>query len=164
MELFEQVPELDAVIVPVGGGGLLSGMTLAYRELNPAVRMFAAEPLGADDAYRSKQAGELILQTGPDTIADGLLTSLGERTWPVIRDCVEEVICVDDDQIRQAMRLMWERMKTVIEPSAATAVAVALSPTFQQRPEMARVGVLLTGGNVDLEALPWMQGSGSDRA
>jgi len=164
LELFEQVPDLDAVIVPVGGGGLLSGMTLAYRELNPTVRMFAAEPLGADDAYRSKQAGELIAQTGPNTIADGLLTSLGERTWPVIRDCVEEVIRVDDDQIRQAMRLMWERMKTVIEPSAATAVAVALSPTFQQRTGMARVGVLLTGGNVDLEALPWMQGSGSSRA
>jgi threonine dehydratase/serine racemase len=157
LELFEQAPDLDAIVVPVGGGGLLSGITLAYRELNPAVRMYAAEPLGADDAYRSKAAGELILQTSPNTIADGLLTSLGERTWPVIRDCVDEIIRVDDDQIMHAMRLMWERMKTVIEPSAATSVAAVLSDRFRQLEGLERVGVLLTGGNVDLDSLPWMQ-------
>ena len=119
--------------------------------------MFAAEPLGADDAYRSKQAGEWILQTGPKTIADGLLTSLGERTWPVIRDCVESVIRVDEDEIIQSMRLMWERMKVVIEPSAATSVAVAMKPAFRELAGIQRVGILLTGGNVDLNALPWMK-------
>jgi threonine dehydratase/serine racemase len=156
LELVEQVSDLDAIIVPVGGGGLISGIALALRELAPSVRVFAAEPTGADDAYRSKQAGQLIPQTDPNTLADGLLTSLGERTWPVLCDHVEQVICVDDDAIVEAMRRIWERMKIVIEPSSATAVAAALSETFCLLDNMSRVAVVLSGGNVDLDRLPWV--------
>src|SRR5262249_19846678 len=96
VELMEQVPDLDAIIAPVGGGGLLSGVALAAHYLRPGLRVFAAEPAGADDAYRSKAAGQLIPQTGPHTIADGLLTSLGDLTWPVVRDLVERIIRVEE--------------------------------------------------------------------
>jgi threonine dehydratase len=159
LELVKQVEHLDAVIVPVGGGGLISGITLALRELAPHVRVFAVEPHGADDAARSKAAGEHILQTAPNTIADGLLTSLGELTWPVIRDLVEEVLLVDDDEISAAMRLIWERMKLVVEPSAATVLAAVLQPSFQKREGLERLGLVLSGGNVDLSKLPWSAGA-----
>src|SRR5262249_18440747 len=119
LELLEQVAELDVIIAPVGGGGLVSGICLAARGLDPSVRIVAAEPAGADDAARSKVAGTRIPQTGPRTIADGLLTSLGELTWPVIRDQVERVVTVREDEIVAAMRLAWERAKLLIEPSAA---------------------------------------------
>ena len=153
LELVEQVPDLDAVIAPVGGGGLVSGIALALRELAPRVRILAAEPAGADDAARSKAAGHRIPQSGPDTIADGLLTSLGDLTWPVVRDLVERIVVVDDAQILAAMRLVWERAKLVIEPSAATAVAAAL--TLPDDLAGARLAVVLSGGNVDLDRLPW---------
>jgi len=159
LELVEQVEHLDAVIVPVGGGGLISGITLALRELAPHIRVFAVEPHGADDAARSKAAGEHILQTGPNTIADGLLTSLGELTWPVVRDLVEEVLLVDDEEITAAMRLIWERMKLVVEPSAATVLAAVLHPSFQEREGLQRLGLVLSGGNVDLSKLPWSTGA-----
>ena len=155
LELVEQVEALDAVIVPVGGGGLLGGITLALRELAPDIRVFAAEPAGADDASRSLAASELIPQVGPNTIADGLLTSLGQLTWPIIRDCVEDVLVVDDDAIADAMRMVWERMKLVIEPSAATAVAAAWAPAFQRLEGISRVAIVISGGNVDLGKLPW---------
>jgi len=156
LELLSQVDDLDALIVPVGGGGMLSGITLAARELKPGIRIFAAEPLGADDAARSKAAGQLIPQTAPDTVADGLRTSLGENTWPIVRDLVEEVIVVEEDAILQATRMIWERMKLVIEPSAGVGVAVALSDHFRALQGIDRVGVVLCGGNVDLDRLPWM--------
>jgi len=155
LELMEQVPDLDAVIGPVGGGGMLSGVTLAVRGLDSTVRVFAAEPAGADDAARSKATGVFVPQTAPDTIADGLLTSMGQLTWPVIRDEVEGVLTVDDDAIVAAMRLVWERAKLVIEPSAAVAVAVALGEEFRTLDGLHRVGVVITGGNVDLDRLPW---------
>ena len=155
LELCEQQPDLDAVIVPVGGGGLLSGIALALRELAPAVKVFAAEPTGADDAYRSKAAGRLVPQTAPDTVADGLLTSLGQWTWPVVRDVVDEVLLVDDAAILTSMRLVYERMKLVVEPSAAVPLAAALLPSFRQRSGLERVGIILSGGNVDVERLPW---------
>ena len=155
LELLEQVPGLDAIITPVGGGGLLSGVTLAAKGINPAMRIFAAEPKGADDAARSKAAGTLIPQTGPHTIADGLLTSLGDLTWPVLRDLVERVITVSEEEIVAAMRVAWERAKLLIEPSAAVAVAVTLSAEFRGLEGMRRVGVVLSGGNVNLDALPW---------
>jgi len=158
LELHEQVPGLDAVVAPVGGGGLLSGVALATRELSPSTRVFAGEPTGADDAARSKAAGRFLPQTAPDTIADGLLTSLGEHTWPVIRDLVEEVITVDDDATVQAMRLIWERMKLVVEPSAAVALAAVLSGRFRTLRGIERVGVVLSGGNLDLGHLPWKTG------
>ena len=158
LELFEAVPDLDAVCIPVGGGGLLSGITLALRELNPNIRIFAAEPEGADDAARSKAAGTLIPQTGPNTIADGLKTSLGTYTWPVVRDLVEDVITIDESAIKDAMFLIWERMKVVIEPSAAVAPAVVMGETFKKLKGIERVGLVLCGGNLDLTDLPWMKG------
>jgi threonine dehydratase/serine racemase len=155
VELLGEISDLDAVIAPVGGGGLLSGVCIGAKGLRPVVRVFGAEPLGADDAARSKAAGELIPQTGPKTIADGLLTSLGDLTWPVIRDQVEAIITVREEDIIRAMRLMWERAKLLIEPSSAVAVAAALTPEFRAVEGLARVGVVLSGGNVDLDRLPW---------
>lgn len=152
LELVEQVAGLDAVVVPVGGGGLISGITLALRSVAPQIRVFAAEPAGADDAYRSKRAGMWIPQTDPHTVADGLLTSLGTNTWPVVRDLVEAVFTVDEAAIMGATRLVWERMKVVIEPSAAVPLAVVLSERFKELTGLARVGVVFSGGNVDLES------------
>ena len=155
LELLEQVEDLDAIVAPIGGGGMISGISIAAKGVDPSVRVFAAEPAGADDAARSMAAGRLIPQTAPHTIADGLLTSLGEWTWPIIRDHVERVITVADQQIITAMRLVWERMKTIIEPSAAVAVAAVLSDEFRSQEGIARVGVVFSGGNVDLDRLPW---------
>jgi threonine dehydratase/serine racemase len=155
LELLEQVPDLDAIVTPVGGGGLLSGVCVAAKALKPALRVFAAEPAGADDAARSLAAGRLIPQTGPRTIADGLLTSLGALTWPIIRDHVEAVVTVSEEEIVRALRLAWERAKLLIEPSAAVAVAAALADSFKARPGLGRVGVVLSGGNANLDRLPW---------
>jgi threonine dehydratase/serine racemase len=155
VELLAQVPNLDAVVGPVGGGGLISGLCIGAKGVRPAVRVFAAEPLGADDAARSKAAGTLVPQTGPKTVADGLLTSLGTLTWPVVRDQVEAVLTVPEDEIVRAMRLAWERAKLLIEPSSAVALAAVLSPEFRALAGLQRVGVVLSGGNVDLDHLPW---------
>ena len=155
LELLDQIPQLDAIVTPVGGGGLLSGTCIAAKGLNPAIRIFAAEPLGADDAARSMAAGRLILQTGPDTIADGLLTSMGDLTWPIIRDHVERVVTVSEGEIVAAMRLAWERAKLLIEPSAAVAIAAVLSDEFKALAGIESVGVVLSGGNVDLDHMPW---------
>lgn len=155
LELLEQVPELDAIVAPVGGGGLMSGICLATRGIHPSVRLFAAEPAGADDAARSVASGTLIPQTAPRTIADGLLTSLGELTWPIIRDHVERVLTVSEKQIITAMRLAWERAKLLIEPSSAVALAAVLSEEFKAIPRLQRVGIVLSGGNATLDRLPW---------
>ncbi|HVN83419.1 MAG TPA: pyridoxal-phosphate dependent enzyme [Candidatus Binatia bacterium] len=155
LELLDQVTDLDAIVAPVGGGGLLAGICIAAKALRPAIRIVAAEPSGADDAARSLAAGRLIPQTAPQSIADGLLTSLGELTWPIIRDHVERVITVSDSEIVTAMRLAWERAKLLIEPSAAVAVAAVLSEAFRSLNGVNRVGVVLSGGNVDLDHLPW---------
>ena len=157
LELLAEVPDVDAVIAPVGGGGLISGVSIAARGIRPDLRLFAAEPLGADDAARSRAAGTRIPQTAPATIADGLLTSLGERTWPVIRDLLDDIVTVREDEILAAMRLAWERAKLLIEPSSAVAIAAVLTPAFRARPGLGRVGVILSGGNVDLDRLPWAQ-------
>jgi threonine dehydratase len=155
LEMLETLSDLDAIIAPIGGGGLMAGVALAAKALKPTIRLFAAEPLGADDAARSKSAGILIPQTTPDTIADGLLTSMGELTWPVVRDLVEAVVTVKEDEIVQAMRLTWERAKLLIEPSSAVTVAAVLTPAFRGLPGLAKVGVVLSGGNVNLDRLPW---------
>jgi threonine dehydratase len=155
LELLEQVPDLDAVVAPVGGGGLLAGICIAVRGTAPGVRLFGAEPAGADDAARSLAAGRRLLQTDPRTIADGLLTSLGERNWPILRDALEAIPTVGDDEIVAAMRLLFERAKQVVEPSGAVALAAVLAEDFRRRPGLARVGVVLSGGNADLDALPW---------
>ena len=155
LELLEQVPDLEAVIAPVGGGGLMSGLAVALRGLAPHVRVFAAEPLGADDAARSMAAGERIPQTGPKTIADGLRTSLGEPNWEIVRDHVERIFTVSEDEIVAAMRLAWERAKILIEPSAAVPLAAVLGDAFRAEPGLRRVAVVFSGGNADLDKLPW---------
>ena len=164
LELLDAVPDLDAVLAPVGGGGLLSGTALAVAGLvsadlvstGPAqrVKVYGAEPANADDAYRSLQAGHIIPSEDPVTVADGLRTSLGSLTFPIIREHATGILTVAEADIVRAMRLVWERMKIVIEPSAAVPVAALLT----RREEIAgrRIGVLLSGGNVDLERLPWM--------
>ncbi len=152
LELHAQAPDLDAVVVPVGGGGLVSGVALAMRELAPDVHVFAAEPEGADDAARSRAEGRLIPQTAPNTVADGLRTSLGEHTWPVVRDVVTDVLVVGDDAILDAMRLIWTRLKQVVEPSAAVPLAAVLGGLPAR---YRHVGIVLSGGNVDPEKLPW---------
>ncbi len=160
LELFDQVAELneslDAVITPVGGGGLLGGTCLAARGLDSSIRIFAGEPAGADDAARSFAAGELIPQIGPNTIADGLLTSLGQRNWGIIQQHVEQIVTVSDDEIVAAMRLLWERAKLLVEPSSAVALAAVLGGPFKATINVESVGVVLSGGNVDLERLPWL--------
>ncbi len=158
LELLEEVPVLDAIITPVGGGGLISGVSIACRELAPGIKVLGAEPTGADDAARSMEAGEWIPQQAPSTIADGLLTSLGDLTWPIIRDHVERIVRVDDTAIISAMQLFWQRAKLVIEPSAATALAAVLGDSLDDLP-LKRVGIILSGGNVDLEELPWQGGA-----
>jgi threonine dehydratase len=154
VELMEEVPDLDVVMAPVGGGGLLSGTALAVKALIPEARVIAAEPTGADDAARSLAAGHIIPSVEPDTVADGLLTSLGERNFPIIKKNVSAIWTVGDPEIIAAMRLIWERMKIVIEPSAAVCLAAILA-----RPGEVvglRIGIILSGGNVDLDRLPWL--------
>ncbi len=154
LELLEDVPDLDEVMAPVGGGGLLSGTALVVKAMAPEARIIAAEPIGADDAARSLAAGHIIPSVEPDTVADGLLTSLGERNFPIIKENVSAIWTVGDPEIIAAMKLIWERMKIVIEPSAAVCPAAVLA-----RPaEVAglRMGIILSGGNVDLDRLPWL--------
>ncbi len=155
LELLDEVPTLDGIVAPIGGGGLMSGTCIAGRGVKPEIRFFGCEPTGADDAARSLAAGELIPQTNPDTICDGLLTSMGELTWSIIRDHVEAIFTVSDEQVIEAMRLVMQRMKIVIEPSAAVAVAAVLSDQFKSLTGLARLGVIISGGNVDLDRLPW---------
>ncbi len=155
LELLEDCPELDAVVAPVGGGGLLSGALLAARLVSPGIRVFGAEPAAADDAYRSKLAGVRQTQPPPVTIADGLRTTLGDLPWPLIRDGVEAIFTVTEAEIAAAMKLVWERMKLVIEPSAAVGVAVVLSKPFCDLTDLRRVGVILCGGNVSLDDRYW---------
>ncbi|HSJ96000.1 MAG TPA: pyridoxal-phosphate dependent enzyme [Myxococcota bacterium] len=154
LERLEQAGPLDAIVAPVGGGGLVAGTAIAATAVQPGIRIFAAEPAGADDAARSKRAGVRIPQTAPDTVADGLITSLGELTWPILRDRVEDVLTVSELEILAALRLAWERAKLLIEPSAAVALAAVLSERFRALDGMARVGVILTGGNVDFDRMP----------
>ena len=155
LEMIEDLGTLDAIIAPIGGGGLMSGTCIATRSLLPETKLFGAEPAGADDAYRSLKEGKIIPQTNPDTICDGLLTSLGEYTWNILKDHLEAIYTVTDDEVINAMRLIWERMKIIIEPSSATAVAVALKSEFKGLEGLEKVGIILTGGNVELSKLPF---------
>ena len=148
MELLDEVKELDVIIVPVGGGGLLSGTALAVKHFSPTTKVIAGEPAGSDDAYRSMQTGK-IEPAQSQTIADGLLTTLGDKTFPIIYELVSEVITANDEQIVDAMRLVWERMKIIIEPSCAVPLASLLKE--KERFKGQQVGIILTGGNVDLE-------------
>jgi threonine dehydratase len=153
LELLEQVADLDVIITPVGGGGLLSGTSIAATETKKGIRVIAGEPEMADDAFQSMQAGKIIPSKNPKTIADGLLTSLGTLTFPIICDRVEQVVTVSEQGIIDAMKFIWERAKIVIEPSAAVAVGVLWEKKIDLNG--LKVGVILSGGNVDLEKLPW---------
>lgn len=153
LELLEQAGPLDALVGPVSGGGLLSGLCLAAAALAPQTEVWGAEPALADDAFRSFREGRLLANTNPATIADGLRASLSERTFGIIRRHARGIITVTEEQIIAAMRLVWERMKLVVEPSGVVPLAAVLAAPEQFRGR--RVGVIFTGGNVDLNKLPW---------
>jgi threonine dehydratase len=151
LEYFQQVPDMDIIMAPVGGGGLLSGTALATQFISPETRVIAAEPELADDAYRSFKTGALVPAGPPLTIADGLLTSLGDITFPVIMEHVSDIVTVSEANIIAAMRNIWERMKIVVEPSGAVPLGAVM-----QHPEMFKdrhVGIILSGGNVDLQKM-----------
>ena len=154
LELIEDKPGLDLIIAPVGGGGLLSGTALACEYFSPGTKVIAAEPAGADDAFQSFSQKKFIPSVHPETIADGLRTSLGSLTFPIISNLVSEIITVTDDITIQAMKLVWERMKIIIEPSSAVALAIVLQ--HKQKFAGQKIGIIISGGNVDLMHLPWM--------
>ncbi|NGQ90702.1 pyridoxal-phosphate dependent enzyme [Rhodobacter sp. HX-7-19] len=155
-ELMEQVEGLDAVVAPIGGGGMISGTCLTLSSIAPGVEIYAAEPVNADDAARSFRAGHIIADDAPDTVADGLKVPLKELTWHFLRTYATDVLTATEEEIVEAMKLHWKRMKIVIEASCSVPLAVILKNPERFRGK--RVGVILTGGNVDLDKLPWMKG------
>ena len=154
-ELIEQVENLDAIVAPIGGGGMISGTCLTLSNLAPEIKIYAAEPEQADDAYRSFKAGHIIADDAPVTVADGLKVPLKDLTWHFVSTYVTDIFTASEDEIIAAMKLTWKRMKIVMEPSCA----VPLATILKNRDVFAgkRVGVVITGGNVDLDKLPWMQ-------
>lgn len=154
VELLEQAPDLDVLLAPVSGGGLLSGIAVAARTLRPAVRVVGVEPSGADDAARSLRAGRIVPCERPTTIADGLRATIGVRPFAEFRRYVDDIITVSDAAIVSAMRHIWEVMKIIVEPSGAAAYAAVAAGRLEVRGR--RVGVVLSGGNLDLESLPWI--------
>ena len=153
LELHEEVPDLHAILAPVGGGGLFSGTAVATRGLRPGCEIIGVEPLAADDAWRSLKAGHIEVLTPPDTIADGLRATLGPLTFAIIRTQADGIVRVSEAAIISAMRFAWEHMKIIIEPSSAVVVAALRERLVEVKGR--RVGVILTGGNVDLDHLPW---------
>lgn len=153
LELLEQVEALDLIICPVGGGGLISGCALAAKGMQPDITVIGAEPSGADDTARSLARGQIIDSFTPDTIADGLRGKVGQLNFQIIRKLVAEVVTVTDEEIIEAMRMIWQLMKLVVEPSSATVLAAVI----KERNRLAgrRIGLVLSGGNVDLDHLPW---------
>jgi threonine dehydratase len=152
-ELLEDVPDLDVVIAPVSGGGLLSGTAIASKGIRPQVRVIGAEPKNAEDAFQSLRAGKIIPCPPPDTIADGLRATLAPRTFAILQSFVDDISTVTEEEIVASMRLLWERMKLVVEPSGAISAAPALNRRIGA--EGKRIGIILSGGNVDLAALPF---------
>lgn len=148
-ELIEEVPDISNMIAPVGGGGLLAGTALSTHYFSNGATIFAAEPTGADDAYRSLLTGSIVASINPKTIADGLLTSLGEKNFPIIKEMVNSILTVEESEILHAMRLIWERLKIIVEPSSATVFAAVIKrkDLFSGK----KTGLILSGGNVDLE-------------
>lgn len=153
LELLEEIPDLDAIVAPVGGGGLLSGTAIAARGVKASIAAYGAEPAGADDAWRSLQAGRIIPQTDPRTIADGLRSSLGAKTFAVLSTMVDEIATASEEAIVRAMRLTWDKLKLIVEPSSAVPLAALLERKLPVAGR--RVGIVLSGGNVDLDRLPW---------
>lgn len=153
LELVDQVADLDAVIAPIGGGGMVSGTCLALSNVAPHIRIYAAEPEQADDAYRSLAAGHIIADDAPETIADGLKVPLKDLTWHFVHNHVTEILTVSEAEIILAMELIWKRLKIVMEPSSAVPLAAILKNPDKFAGQ--RVGIVITGGNVDLQKLPW---------
>jgi threonine dehydratase len=153
VELLEDIPDLDIVMCPVGGGGLLSGTAIAAKSMRPKIKVIAVEPANADDAAQSFRAGRRIVTEKKFTIADGLRTNVGERTFPIIQRYVDDIVTVSEEAIVSSMRTIWETMKIIIEPSAAVPYAAIQEGKIEVAGK--RVGIILTGGNVDLDALPW---------
>jgi threonine dehydratase len=149
LELIEEAGALDFILAPLGGGGLLSGTAITSKSLLPKIHVIGCEPENADDAYRSKKVGYIIPSVKPRTIADGLLTSLGDKTFPVIRDMVDEIVLVTEEEIVLGMKIIYERMKIVVEPSSAVTLAALLSRRLDVKNK--KVGIILSGGNVDLD-------------
>ncbi|HEX4479965.1 MAG TPA: pyridoxal-phosphate dependent enzyme [Rudaea sp.] len=152
-ELLEEVPDLDAIVTPIGGGGLIGGTSIVARGIKPGIRLFGAEPEGASDAFESLRAGERRVDLEPKTISDGLRATIGAINFDLLREFGVEVVMASDAETVAAMRLMWERLKIIVEPSSA----VALAAILRNRDRFAglHVGVIVTGGNVDLDQLPW---------
>ena len=158
LELIDQVKDLDCVVAPIGGGGMISGTCLTVSHLAPSIEIYAAEPKQADDAYRSFKAGHIIVDDAPVTVADGLKVPLKDLTWHFVSNHVTDILTASEQEIIDAMKLTWQRMKMVIEPSCAVPLAVIL-----KNPDLFRgkkVGVIITGGNVDLDKLPWITATG----
>lgn len=153
IEFLEEIPDLEVIITPVGGGGLLAGTALAAKQINPQIEVYAGEPKGADDAYHSLKTGIIQPSINPVTIADGLKTQLGDKNFPIIQEYVNAIIRVEESEIIHAMKWIWERMKIVIEPSSAVAVAAVLKEKqiFLNK----KIGIIISGGNVELEKLPF---------
>jgi threonine dehydratase len=153
LELLEDQPDLEAIIAPIGGGGLMSGTSICAKGIDIKIRVIGAEPANADDAFRSFRSGILMPSDNPVTVADGLLTSLSELTFSIIRSNVDDIVTVTENSIKECMLLIWERMKIIIEPSSATVLAV-----LKENPSLLRghrIGLILSGGNVDLRKLPF---------
>lgn len=159
LELLEDVPDLTDILCPVGGGGLLSGISVTTKSVNPEIRVLGVEPAGADDAARSLAAGRIIPSTSPNTIADGLRSSLGELTFAEIQHHVDGIVTVSESEIIHAMRTIWEVMKIIVEPSGAVAYGALVDGQLDLAGR--RVGIILTGGNLDLDTLPWMSAAGT---
>ena len=158
LELIDQVKDLDCVVAPIGGGGMISGTCLTLSHLAPSIEIYAAESKQADDAYRSFKAGHIIADDAPVTVADGLKVPLNDLTWHFVSNHVTDILTASEQEIIDAMKLTWQRMKMVIEPSCAVPLAVIL-----KNPDLFRgkkVGVIITGGNVDLDKLPWITATG----
>src|SRR5213596_1405460 len=153
LEFLEDVPDLDLVMCPVGGGGLLSGTAVAAKSMQPNIKVIAVEPANADDAAQSFRTGRRVVTEKKFTIADGLRTNVGEPNFEIIQRYVDDIVTVSEEAIASAMRAIWETMKIIIEPSAAVPYASIFDHIIDVRGK--RVGIILTGGNVDLDALPW---------
>ncbi len=153
LELLDEVPDLDIVMAPLGGGGLLSGTTIAAKGRNANIRVIGGEPLGADDGYRGFQSGVRVEENVPHTICDGLRTCLSERTYRIIRGQADDIVTASENNVIRAMRLTWDSLKIVIEPSCCPPLGAILEGNLDVRGK--KVGIILTGGNVDLDRLPW---------
>lgn len=153
-EFLEEIPDLDIIIAPVGGGGLISGTCISAKQIKPSIQVIGSEPELADDAYRSLKKGTIQPVLRTDTIADGLRTSLGDVTFKIMKEQLDDLVTVSEESIIREMRSVWERMKIIIEPSCAVPVAACMDRKFKIAGK--KVGIILTGGNVDLEKLPWM--------